>query len=157
MPPCPAKVVAPYPYPFPAIALLGMLAPGAGPHELARVIGHAAADGFADDRPALVYELAKQMLHRITPWQMAIAQSRAMSSWHGPARLERVQVPTVIVQGARDRLVPAENALRLLQLLPHADYVELPDVGHLVFHEAGEELLELLGCDAPPSVKARAA
>jgi pimeloyl-ACP methyl ester carboxylesterase len=149
VPPSPAKVLAEYPYPFPTIALLSMLMPGVGLRRLVHMMGRAAAPGFADERPELIDELVSQMLSRVTPRQMVLAQGRAMSSWHGPKRLARLRSPTVVVQGADDRLVPCENARRLSKFIPQADMVELPDVGHLVFHEAGDEILRLLGCDAP--------
>ncbi|MDW5594003.1 alpha/beta hydrolase [Conexibacter stalactiti] len=47
------------------------------------------------------------------------------------AQAPRIAVPAVVIQGAGDRLVAAENARRLAAALPRARLVELPG-GHMV-------------------------
>jgi len=152
VPPAPAKVLASYPYPFPAGELLSAIVSGIGFEKLVRMIGRAAADGFADAHPELIGEMVVHMLDPATPRQMVIAQGRAIGCWHGSRRLGRIAAPTVVVQGELDRVVPRENALRLSRLIPAAEYVELPDVGHLVVLEAGDEMLRLLGHDLTPAL-----
>ena len=53
-------------------------------------------------------------------------------------------MPTTVVHGSRDPLIPVGNGMRLSRLIPGAEYVELAGVGHLVPHEAGAALLGLL-------------
>ena len=51
---------------------------------------------------------------------------------------------TTVVHDARDRSIPAENGKRLAKLIPHAAYAPLEGIGHLVAHEAGDALFEVL-------------
>jgi 3-oxoadipate enol-lactonase len=104
-----------------------------------------AGDGFASDDPAVMAEIAGQLTQRITPRSGVFNQARAIVAWHGAERLRRISAPTTVVHGERDPLIPAENGKRLAKLIPHAAYAPLPGIGHLVAHEAGDALLEVLG------------
>ncbi len=56
-------------------------------------------------------------------------------------RYGEVQVPVLIVAGDRDAIAPANlHALRLGSVLPHAEVVILPGVGHMVHHSAPEQV-----------------
>lgn len=56
---------------------------------------------------------------------------RVIRRWLG-----RVTVPTMIVWGAEDRLLPAGLASEWAALLPHADVRSFPGAGHLVLDES---------------------
>jgi 3-oxoadipate enol-lactonase len=51
-------------------------------------------------------------------------------------RLNRIQVPTLVVHGAEDRMIPVENGRLLAERIPGAQLVELEDTGHLYPTEA---------------------
>ena len=53
-------------------------------------------------------------------------------------------MPTTVVHGAEDPLIPVRNGMRLAQLIPGARYVELPGVGHLVPYEAPDASLAVI-------------
>jgi 3-oxoadipate enol-lactonase len=106
--------------------------------------GDLAAPGFAAQHPDVMAEIADQITARIPPRSGLLSQSRASSSWHNPARLRRITVPTTVVHGDRDPLIRVGNGMRSARLIPNATYVELPEVGHLVAHEAGDALLRVL-------------
>lgn len=54
-------------------------------------------------------------------------------------RLGEITVPTTIVAGAADRVVPIAAARRLAGQIPGAELVEIEDAGHLVHqHHAGD-------------------
>jgi 3-oxoadipate enol-lactonase len=101
-------------------------------------------DGFAAAHPQILDELGDQIMRRITPRDGLVNQMRAIMAWHGPQRLRRISAPTTIVHGAQDPLIAVENGRRLAGLIPAARYVELPGVGHLVAHEAGNSLIDAL-------------
>lgn len=105
----------------------------------------AAAPGFAEEHPELLEELVEQLAARPTRRGAAMAQARAAGCWAGPSRLSRIAVPTVVVHGTEDLLRPVGNGMRLARLIPGAEYVELPGVGHLVPLEAGDQLLDIIG------------
>jgi pimeloyl-ACP methyl ester carboxylesterase len=57
------------------------------------------------------------------------------------ARMRHVRVPTLIVWGTEDRLVPVRLARRLADTLPRAELLVLPGVGHVPQFEAQEETI----------------
>ena len=56
------------------------------------------------------------------------------------AELASVEAPTLLVWGARDRLVPPSVAGRWLDALPRARLVVIPDAAHVPMVEAPEAL-----------------
>ena len=64
--------------------------------------------------------------------------TRPGPSPRGPAPIAcaALAVPTTVVHGTDDPLLPVRNGMRIAQLVPGARYVELPHVGHLVPYEA---------------------
>ncbi|MHA1255012.1 MAG: alpha/beta fold hydrolase [Promethearchaeota archaeon] len=93
---------------------------------------------FIENHPKLinyaVQNMAKsQMLPRNYEWQTA-----AIKSFKTCDRLKNIKIPTLIMHGAKDALVPPQNAKILAELIPnanikmftesaHAPYVEEPD------------------------------
>lgn len=106
--------------------------------------GAMAGEDFAAQHPDVIAEVADQVMRRVTPRRAVLTQARAMWSWHGASRIRRISAPTTVMHGNRDRLIPVGNGMRLARLIPDADYVELPGVGHLVPQEAGDALLQVL-------------
>ena len=47
--------------------------------------------------------------------------------------LPAIRVPTLILRGSEDRLVPAEVAHYMASVIPSARVVEIPGAGHLAF------------------------
>ena len=105
----------------------------------------ACAPGFADDHPELIEELVDQIVARPTARPFLLAQLRAVLAWRGAHRLEHLRVPTTIVHGDLDQLMPVGNGMRLAQLIPDARYVELRGAGHLVALEAGDRARRAAG------------
>jgi len=54
------------------------------------------------------------------------------------ARLHRITAPTLVVHGARDRMIPIENGRMIASRVPGARLLELADTGHLYPTEAPE-------------------
>jgi len=65
-----------------------------------------------------------------------------------PACLDRVQgtitVPTLVLWGQNDRVLPPEKAARLLELAPGAETVILPDASHPCYLDQPERFHELV-------------
>jgi pimeloyl-ACP methyl ester carboxylesterase len=61
-----------------------------------------------------------------------------------PDKLRRLDVPTLILWGDDDRIVPAGHAPAWQAALPGARLQRYPGVGHLLFHERREPLDEIL-------------
>lgn len=73
-----------------------------------------------------------------------LAQVQGSSAWSGLERLPSLRVPTLVVHGAGDRLVPAENGRRIAQEVLGAELVIIADANHLFFTDQPERTTELL-------------
>jgi pimeloyl-ACP methyl ester carboxylesterase len=61
------------------------------------------------------------------------------------SRYAELSLPTVIMSGADDRILsPKNHSQRLHEELPHAEYIELPGVGHMLHHAVPERVLEAI-------------
>lgn len=103
-----------------------------------------AAPGFAEAHPEVIDEIVAAVLARATTRAGLFNQARAAVAWHGSGRLRDVGVPTVVVHGDRDGLIPVDNGVRLGGLIPTARYVELPGVGHLIPFEAADTFTQII-------------
>lgn len=78
-----------------------------------------------------------------------LAQAQGTAAWSGLERLPGVRVPTLVLHGELDRLVPVANGRRLAEAIPGAELVVLPDANHVFWTDqpdrANEVLLDWLG------------
>ena len=58
-----------------------------------------------------------------------------------PARLHRIQCPTLLLWGENDRLVPPSYGLAYKKYLPHAEWQVIPRCGHLGMFEREAEFV----------------
>ncbi len=59
-------------------------------------------------------------------------------------RLTDVTMPTLVITGDDDRIVPTEQSIRLAEALPNATLVVIPDCGHVPHEECPEAFLEAM-------------
>lgn len=57
-----------------------------------------------------------------------------------PRWLHRVNMPTMIVWGEKDRILPFEQSAAWTKLIPQAQLLRVPDAGHLPFDEKPESV-----------------
>ncbi|WP_052523519.1 alpha/beta fold hydrolase [Bradyrhizobium sp. STM 3809] len=77
---------------------------------------------------------------------------QAKKAWPASTSLEdisglvdRIEVPTLVISGERDRVDPPETLrLELMPRIPHATLQVLPDTGHLSPLEAPDRLAALI-------------
>jgi 3-oxoadipate enol-lactonase len=62
-------------------------------------------------------------------WRGALQQGMAASMHDTSARLSRIQAPTLVMHGDRDRLLPPENAEVLARLIPVRSFGSFPGPG----------------------------
>jgi pimeloyl-ACP methyl ester carboxylesterase len=79
-------------------------------------------------------------------WRSFVTEQRALLAETPSleARLSSVRVPTAVVAGRRDRLVPPRASAELVGAIPGAELVWVPGVGHLVPQEAPDVLVEIV-------------
>lgn len=77
------------------------------------------------------------------------AQLAAILAWQSYDRLPRIQVPTLVIHGETDRLVPPGNAKVIAERIPGARLVLIPRASHLFVTDQPEAahaaILEFLG------------
>lgn len=97
----------------------------------------AVAPGYFDRNPDDLEEMVRVRMSRPTPLYAYHRQLGAARAWGGSAgRLAGLAVPTLVVHGDQDALVPLANGRRLAELIPDAGFCVIPGTGHLPFIEA---------------------
>jgi pimeloyl-ACP methyl ester carboxylesterase len=79
-------------------------------------------------------------------WDQALWSS--LQYHHGEGmlrRLDRIQMPVLILTGESDRVIPARQSLRLAERIPHAQLVVIPQCGHLPHEERPDEFMAVAG------------
>ncbi len=73
-----------------------------------------------------------------------LAQAQGSSQWKGMPRLAGLTVPTLVVHGEDDTLVPVANGRFLADTIPGAELVLIPGANHVFFTDAPELSAQLL-------------
>jgi 3-oxoadipate enol-lactonase len=89
--------------------------------------------GWTERNPERFEEILAARLEHPTPEVTLDAHLRACYGFYGRGcEVERIDVPTLVLHGDADLIVPVENGRMLASRLPNARYVELPGRGHNV-------------------------
>ena len=87
------------------------------------------------------------------------SQFAGILMWNSHRRLQRITAPTLVIHGAEDHLLPPENGRAIAARIPHAEFLLVPDAGHILITDQPELsariLLEFL--DRQPRARAGAA
>jgi pimeloyl-ACP methyl ester carboxylesterase len=79
-----------------------------------------------------------------TTLRFAFAQMAAVARHTAEKRLREIAVPTLVLTGDADKLVPHQNSQRLVELIPGAKLVVLRGAGHAFPLERAEEVVREL-------------
>jgi 3-oxoadipate enol-lactonase len=113
--------------------------------------------GYGADQSAYgtFYEMATALP---TPVPVIMLQAQAVQSHDTLGRLGEIVVPTLVIHGTVDEMLPYSNAVLIAARIPRAQLVTLEDVGHMFWWEQPErsaqairELVER-GREAPADV-----
>lgn len=125
-------------------------APGITRRELQRrALAVLTAPGFADSHPELIEELAA--LRERAPTRPRVFQSQVIAIMNSDrsARVREVKMPTLVLHGLDDQLIPVENGRQLAARIDGAKLVLFERCGHLPHLELPErcagELHEFFG------------
>jgi pimeloyl-ACP methyl ester carboxylesterase len=102
-------------------------------------------------RPAFTdefWEANPEVVDRIVEWRLETDPSDQAYQWQSAVagtfdaseRLSQVDLPTLILHGTADRVVPVENADLLADAIPDADLVTLDGAPHLLFVERADRV-----------------
>lgn len=102
------------------------------------------APGFAERHPEIIqswleWRLANPVNVAGYQSQLAIGLGLLSEAAAFENKLHNITVPTLIMFGAHDKVVPPANADLLAQKIPHSQVMILPDAGHFFSMEVPEE------------------
>ena len=125
------------PAPDRAVMNAMMPAPGATPQEAAvRALAvNYTPDWIEQDRDRFQALVDQATRYRRRAKGM-LAQAQAIGRFHAAETLARLTVPTLVIHGTADQLIPFPNGERLSGRLSDARLEALPDCGHLFWHMA---------------------
>jgi len=80
------------------------------------------------------------------------AQLQAVMAWEAYSRIGQISVPTLVIHGENDRLVPPENGRLIAARIPGAKLVMIPGASHIFSTDqpdlAHAAILDFLGAQA---------
>jgi 3-oxoadipate enol-lactonase len=91
---------------------------------------------------AAAFELFRNI--RAVPVPVIMAQVQACLAHDTSARLNELQMPTLIVHGTADEMIPVENAELIHRYIPGSRLEIFEGIGHLFFWELPEHSAELV-------------
>lgn len=128
---------------MPESRIVEMLVPRIDPTDMAAVEAHLrqlysaiTAPGFAEKNGYLIDMIVSFALEQRVASDSVARQLRAIGKFSAWDRLPDAQVPTLVIHGDADPLIPYENGVALSERIPGAKLRTLPNVGHLVPLEA---------------------
>ena len=95
---------------------------------------------FVKENPDLAKLLLQQGTEHPTSQEGFRHQYDAVLGFDTQARLQQIKVPTLVLQGKKDRLVPPENGSILAKAIPNAKLVSLEKSGHMLAEEMDEAI-----------------
>jgi pimeloyl-ACP methyl ester carboxylesterase len=103
--------------------------------------------GFAADERA--WERFRELtLRRRVAIPVIVEQTRAILAHDTSGRLPEIELPTLVVHGSADEILPLPNGRRIAGLIEGSRLEVLDGVGHLFFWERPERAAELLRAHA---------
>ena len=124
-------------YPMP-VASMRMLAATTGltaEAALRRHTENALSARTVRDHPELASRLVEIQRSRPADTRALSAQAAAGARYAGRLRQRRIRARTLVLQGGADTVVDPRNARLLADLIPGAELVIFPELGHLLFWE----------------------
>jgi pimeloyl-ACP methyl ester carboxylesterase len=94
---------------------------------------------FISENPALRQQMAARMMEFPTPVHGYMGQAAAVKGHDIYVCLPEIKVPTLVIAGEADRLMPVENSRLLAARIPNAELAILKNAGHGFITEAAEE------------------
>ncbi|MBV9120175.1 MAG: alpha/beta hydrolase, partial [Chloroflexi bacterium] len=115
--------------------------------------GHTLPAGTAEDRAALLYAHPERV-PASPPLESAVAeqQERLVRRLLGPNRdpqlesgLRQLSVPTLVLFGTRDQLIPPEMGREYRRLIPECHFILVYNAGHAIGFDRPQAYAELVG------------
>jgi pimeloyl-ACP methyl ester carboxylesterase len=97
-----------------------------------------------EHRPQLIESLIPLFVDNRQRLHGYVRQINAVYAFDAYDRLSLLAVPTLILTGADDVLIPPENSRIIAERIPNSQLIEFPQAGHLFFIEKADEVNQAL-------------
>ena len=97
------------------------------------------APGYAESHPQVMERIAGNARYRPQSVESYVRQLQACLGHNASDRLDQIQVPTLVVHGELDPLVPVENGQYLASHISGAQLICYPDTGHISITERADD------------------
>jgi pimeloyl-ACP methyl ester carboxylesterase len=94
---------------------------------------------FINKNPDIVEKRVSKQLEYPTPAHGAARQATAIMGHDTYELLPKIKLPTLVIAGDNDRLIPVENSRILASRIPKTELVIIKGAGHEFFIEDAEE------------------
>jgi len=94
---------------------------------------------FVDAHPEAVKRYVAHTTEHPTPPHGYISQGNFILSFDSYGRLPQIKVPTLVICGDKDRLIPFENSRILASRIPGSELVILENAGHGFISDSAEQ------------------
>ncbi len=101
--------------------------------------------GFAARDPAAIAQLVANAEATPTPQMTWVRQMQAILVSDRTGLLPKITVPTLVIHGADDSLIPPANGRAIATLIPGAGYAEIVECGHMPMWERPLQLAQIVG------------
>ncbi|MFX1572765.1 MAG: alpha/beta fold hydrolase [Promethearchaeota archaeon] len=99
---------------------------------------------FIENNPKYINDKIQRILKCRIPFSSYARQAKAMFNFNTCRRLKKMDIPTLIMQGKKDILVPAKNGEILAELIPRAKLVLFEQSAHAIFPHEPDLFLKVL-------------
>jgi pimeloyl-ACP methyl ester carboxylesterase len=103
-----------------------------------------AAPGWKERAPAAFAALLATDLEAPPRRFAVVRQQESVANWTSAGRLGAIRCPSLVICGADDGMVPAENSRQIAAQIPGARLELIPQCGHLPMLEKPEEVARLV-------------
>ena len=97
------------------------------------------ATGYAESHPQDIDRIAENARYHAQSPESYARQLQAVLGHNVSDRLAQIPVPTLVIHGEVDPLVPVENGRYLAQHIPGAQLICYPDTGHISIIERADD------------------
>ena len=97
------------------------------------------APGYAERHPEEMEHVAENARYRPQPAEAYLRQLQACMGHNASDRLSQIHVPTLVIHGDVDPLVPVANGQYLAEHIPGARLILYPDTGHIPIIERADD------------------
>jgi pimeloyl-ACP methyl ester carboxylesterase len=104
----------------------------------------ALTDEFREANPEVIDRIVEWRLDSDAPDHAREAQGAAVAAFDIADRLDEVAVPTLVMHGTDDRVVPVENGRQLARAIADAELELVAGAPHLLFITHDEAVTERL-------------